>query len=54
MTQTFNSWTEYDDWLKQNCEAYAITKLNEIDGKIVAEFMEKSEWEKQERAAGRI
>ena len=54
MTETFNTWTEYDDWLKQHYEEYAITKVEEIDKKIVVEFMTKADWEKQERAAGRM
>ncbi|WP_294429547.1 hypothetical protein [uncultured Treponema sp.] len=54
MTETFNTWTEYDEWLIQNYEAYAMTSLNEIDGKVVVEYMDKAEWEKQEREAGRL
>ena len=54
MTESFNTWTEYDNWLTKHYEEYAITSVNEIDGKIIAEFMSKEDWEKQERAAGRI
>ena len=54
MTESFNNWTEYDNWLIQNYDKYAIIKLDEIDGKVVAEFIDKAEWEKQEKAAGRM
>ncbi len=54
MTETFENWTDYDNWLTQNYEAYAIINLNESDGKIVAEYMDKAEWEKQEKEAGRL
>lgn len=49
MTETFDSWTAYDDWLIQNYDKYAITSLNEKDGKIVAEFMDKSDWEQSQK-----
>lgn len=45
MTQEFENWTEYDNWLIQNYEQYAFTSLNEINGKIVVEYMSKEEWE---------
>lgn len=49
MTQTFENWTAYDDWLIQNYDAYSIYKVEEKDGKIFVEYMEKAEWEKQQR-----
>ena len=54
MTETFDTWTAYDAWLIQNYEQYAMTKVDEIDGKIVVEYMPKADWEKQEREAGRM
>ena len=54
MTETFNTWTEYDAWLIQHYDEFAMTKLDEIDGKVVVEFMPKAEWEKQEKEAGRM
>lgn len=54
MTESFNTWTEYDNWLTQNYDKYAMIKLDEIDGKVVVEYIDKAEWEKQERAAGRM
>ena len=54
MTETFNNWTEYDAWLIQHYEEFAMTKVDEIDGKVVVEYMTKADWEQQERAAGRM
>lgn len=51
MTQTFNSWTEYDNWLIKNYDKYAITSLNENEGKITAEYMGKAEWEAEQKKA---
>lgn len=42
MTQEFESWTAYDDWLVQNYNNYDILELNEIDGKIVARYEDKN------------
>ena len=50
MTQTFESWTEYDNWLIQNYEPYAFTSVNEVEGKIVVEYIEKAEWEARQKA----
>lgn len=41
MTETFSDWTSYDAWLVKNYEQYAVYKLDEIDGKIVAEFRDR-------------
>ena len=54
MTETFNNWTEYDAWLIQNYEQYAMTNLNEIDGKVVVEYVTKEEWEKDQKAKGNM
>lgn len=51
MTRTFNGWTEYDNWLIQNYDKFAITSLNEEQGKISAEYMDKSEWEAERKKA---
>lgn len=51
MTRTFNGWTEYDNWLIQNYDKFAITSLNEEQGKITAEYMDKSEWEAERKKA---
>ena len=54
MTETFDNWTDYDAWLVQNYEQYAMTSLNEIDGKVVVEYLEKAEWEKQQKDKGNM
>ena len=54
MTESFDTWTAYDNWLIQNYEKYAMTSLNEINGKVVVEYMPKADWEKQEKEAGRL
>ena len=42
MTETFSDWTSYDAWLVKNYEQYAVYKLDEKDGKVVAEYRDKS------------
>ncbi len=49
MTQTFSSWTDYDNWLIQNYDKYAVISLDENSGKISAEYIEKSEWEAEQK-----
>lgn len=49
MTQTFSSWTEYDNWLIKNYDKYAITSVNENEGKVTAGFIDKAEWEAQQK-----
>ncbi len=46
MSNSFSSWTEYDNWLVQNYDKYSICKIDESDGKITAEYCEKSEFPK--------
>ena len=41
MKETFENWTAYDNWLIQNYSSYNIYKVNEINGKIEAEFCNK-------------
>ena len=54
MTESFDTWTAYDNWLIQNYEKYAMTSLNEIDGKVVVEYVEKADWENQQREKGNM
>ena len=49
MKMEFNSWTDYDDWLIQNYNDFAITSVNEVDGKIVVEYMTKADWDAQQK-----
>lgn len=49
MKMEFNSWTDYDDWLIQNYNDFAITSVNEVDGKIVVEYMNKTDWDVQQK-----
>ena len=41
-TKEFPDWTAYDNWLIENNSKYSITSLNEVDGKIVAVFFDKT------------
>jgi hypothetical protein len=49
MKMEFNSWTDYDDWLIQNYNDFAVTSVNEVDGKIVVEYMNKADWDVQQK-----
>ncbi|MBQ6057935.1 MAG: hypothetical protein IJL34_09730 [Treponema sp.] len=49
MKMEFNSWTDYDDWLIQNYNDFAITSVNEVEGKIVVEYMNKADWDVQQK-----
>lgn len=53
MKMEFNSWTDYDDWLIQNYNDFAITSVNEVDGKIVVEYMNKADWDAQQKGKER-
>ena len=44
MEQTFENWTEYDNWLIQNYDSFSVYKITESDGKIIIEYCEKSEF----------
>lgn len=44
---SFSNWTEYDDWLVKNYSENSIFKVNEIDGKIEAEYCAKSEFQEE-------
>ena len=35
----FSNWTEYDDWLMQNYDDFAVTSVEENNGKIEIKFM---------------
>ena len=44
MDQSFENWTDYDNWLVQNYDNFSIYKVQEIDGKITIEYCPKSEF----------
>ena len=46
MTETFDNWTCYDDWIVANYKEYDVYKLDEVDGKVVAEYCTKEEFAK--------
>ena len=41
---SFDSWTDYDDWLIQNYKDNAIYDVNEVDGKIQISYCSKEEF----------
>ena len=41
----FSNWTEYDDWLMQNYDDFAVTSVEENNGKIEIKYMKKSDWD---------
>ena len=45
MTQSFDSWTDYDNWLVQNYDNYAIYKVEESNGKIQIEYCNKADFQ---------
>ena len=49
MTQQFENWTDYDTWLIQNYNDFAIVSENEADGKINIDYMPKAEWDEQQK-----
>lgn len=49
MTQTFDNWTEYDNWLIVNYDKYAIYNIIDSEGRITAEYMDKDEWLRLEK-----
>ena len=44
MTQTFDSWTDYDNWLIQNYDNNSIYKVEEVGGKIQIEYCAKADF----------
>ena len=44
MTQSFDSWTDYDNWLVQNYDTFSIYKVEESAGKINIEYCEKADF----------
>lgn len=38
---SFDSWTDYDNWLIANYNENSIFKVNEIEGKIEIEYCDK-------------
>ncbi len=49
ITKEFPNWTEYDDWLIQNYNDFAVVNLNEADGKIKVEYMKKEDWNQSQK-----
>ena len=41
MTEVFENWTAYDDWLIENYNSYDIYSVEESDGKVCIEYCEK-------------
>lgn len=41
MTEVFENWTAYDDWLIENYNSYDIYSVEESDGKVHIEYCEK-------------
>ncbi len=44
MTESFDSWTDYDNWLVQNYDNNSIYKVEEVDGKIQIEYCTKADF----------
>ena len=44
MEQTFESWTEYDNWLVQNYDQFSIYKIDESNGQINIKYCAKSDF----------
>ena len=44
MTQTFDNWTDYDNWLVQNYDNLSIYKVEESDGKINIVYCDKADF----------
>jgi hypothetical protein len=48
MTEKFENWTAYDEWLVKNYKEYEIIAVNEQEDKsIVAEFITKEEFQQK-------
>ena len=44
MEQTFENWTEYDNWLIQNYDQFSIYKIAEEAGKVHIEYCAKADF----------
>ena len=44
MEQTFETWTDYDNWLVQNYDQFAIYKVEEQGGKIHITYCPKADF----------
>ena len=44
MEQTFESWTDYDNWLVQNYDQFAIYKIEEQGGKVQILYCPKADF----------
>ena len=44
MEQTFENWTDYDNWLIQNYDQYSVYKIEETDGKVHITYCAKADF----------
>ena len=44
MEQTFESWTDYDNWLVQNYDQFAVYKVEEQGGKVQIQYCPKADF----------
>ena len=44
MEQTFESWTDYDNWLVQNYDQFAVYKVEEQGSKIQIQYCPKADF----------
>lgn len=44
MEQTFENWTDYDNWLVQNYDQFAVYKIDETDSKIHIFYCPKADF----------
>ena len=44
MEQTFESWTDYDNWLVQNYDQFAVYKIEEQGSQIHITYCPKSDF----------
>lgn len=46
MTKVFNSWSEYDDWLKINVMNISVSKITEIEERLLITYEDKNDSDK--------
>lgn len=46
MTKVFNSWSEYDDWLKVNVMNISVSKITEIEERLLITYEDKNDSDK--------
>ena len=44
MEETFESWTDYDNWLVQNYDQFSIYKIDQDQGKIHIQYCSKADF----------